>query len=211
VLFVLGSRDAVGKTLVAMTLLRLADKLGIAAAGMKPVQTGCPYTEDHDLWARDGDVLRASVRRPLAPLVTSPYRFPTPGAPAAAARRAGLRLTLEDLEAVVRSADEAVDLLVVEGTGGIDTEIAEDGTTAAFAARLGARIVLVADGDDDLDAALAKIPAEVAGVILTRVDHSDDPRVIAVLPPLDDGGRDAVELFERANVAEALLRHQVER
>ena len=209
-LFVLGTREAVGKTLVAMTLLRLADRLGIAAAGMKPVQTGCPYTEDHDLWARDGDVLRAAVRHPLPPLVTSPYRFPTPGAPAAAAARAGLDLTLADLEAAVRSAESSVDLLIVEGTGGVDTEIAEDGTTAALAARLGARIVVVADVEDDLDAVLSKVRGDVRGVILTRVERSEHPRVLLALPPLDDG-EDPVEHFVRANLAEALLEHRVER
>jgi dethiobiotin synthase len=200
VLFVLGTREAVGKTFVAMSLLRLADRLGIHAAGMKPVQTGCPYTEDHDLWARDGDVLRAAVRRPLAPLVTSPYRFPT--------RRAGIALTLADLESAVVAAAAAVDLLIVEGTGGIDTEIAEDGTSADLAARLNARTVLVADQADDLDAALARVGP--AYVILTRVRQSSDPRVVATLPELANG-EDPVTALERAGVAETLLGHTVER
>lgn len=209
-IFVLGSREAVGKTLVAMSLLRLADKLDIRAAGMKPVQTGCPYTEDHDLWARDGDVLRASVRKPLPPLVTSPYRFPTPGAPAIAARRAGLDLTAEDLIAVVETASEPVDLLVVEGTGGVDTEIAEGTTTAQLAERLAGRTVLVADGQDDLDKLVQSIGFDLAGVILTRTDASDDPRVIATIPTLGEGD-DPAEVLERAGLGETLLKTTGER
>lgn len=199
---VLGTRAGVGKTLVAMTLLRLADALEVRAAGMKPVQVGCPYSDDHDLWARDGAALRAAVRQPLPPLITSPYRFPTNDDPATAARRAGLALTLEDLENAVAEAQGRTELLIVEGTGGLDTAIAEDGTSLDFARRLNGTLVVVADDASGLGA----VPDD-AHVILTRTT-STDPRVVATLPELGDTD-DPLDAFLAADLGTTLIRPHV--
>lgn len=199
---VLGTKEGVGKTLVAMTLLRLADALDIHAAGMKPVQVGCPYADDHDLWARDGTALRAAVRKPLPPLITSPYRFPTREAPAAAARRAGLALTLADLANAVDEARARTSLLIVEATGGLDTAIAEDGSSAELARHLGGTHVVVADDPNDIDRVLDALPD--AHVILTNV-AAQDPRALVTLAPLADS-EDPLDTFLAADLATRLLR-----
>lgn len=204
-IFVIGTKPGVGKTLVAMTLLRLAGELGVRAAGMKPVQTGCPYTEDHDLWSRDGDVLRAASRHPLPPLVTSPYRFSAPGSPLEAARRAGMTLRLADLVKVVETARDATDLLIVEGTGDASTAIAEDGTTADLAIATGGRIVLVADGEDEPN---LSYPPGIAGVIVTRAQPRSAPHVLATIPPLGDGD-DALDALRSAGLGATLIRPSV--
>ncbi len=200
---VLGTREGVGKTLVAMTLLRLADALDIRAAGMKPVQVGCPYSDDHDLWARDGAALRAAVREPLPPLITSPYRFPTHEDPAIAVRRAGLALTLTDLVTAVEEARARTSLLIVEATGGLDTAIAEDGTSLELARRLGGTILVVADDPADVERIATAIPGAL--VVLTRVEASEDPRVLLALGPLGDG-HDPLDAFLAADLGARVLR-----
>ena len=178
ILFVTGTDTGVGKTVVTAALIRRFRALDLLAAGVKPVETGCTYSEDHDMIAADGAVLLAEC--PWLPaMVVAPYRFAAPVAPAVAADATGTGLRIGDLADVVRAAHRYADLLVVEGAGGALSPMAEDGVVLDLARDLGAPTLIVArDGLGTQSQTLAVIEAArqrsvvIAGVLLCR--HTED-------------------------------------
>ena len=224
-LFVLGTGPGVGKTRVACGLLAALVSRGAAAVGVKPVETGCPYGEDHDLIGQDGARLRAAGT-PLPPLVASPYRFAPPLSPAVAAEQAGLLLSIDDLVQAIRAA-ERFGRAVVEGPGGPLCPVAHDGATVDLAARLSAAVLVVgADrGGGDGQALLtleacARRGLDVRGVLLSRRD-ADGGRlfneqtiaargrvtVFATLPTMEvDDQHTVAQHLQAHGVVDALLR-----
>lgn len=177
-LFILGTGPGVGKTLVACGLLAALKAQGTTAAGIKPVETGCAYGEDHDLIGRDGTRLR-QAGLPIPPLVASPYRFAPPLSPAVAAEQAGLLITMEDLVQAVQAARAAIDFgrIVVEGPDGPLCPVAQDGATADLAARLTAAVLVVGPDREGADGqvlltleACERRGLDVRGVLLSRRD-----------------------------------------
>ncbi len=175
-LFVLGTGPGVGKTLVASGLLAALGQRGISAVGIKPVETGCPHNEDHDLVGRDGDQLRAVSPTPVPPLVASPYRFAPATSPVVAATASGLELTLDDLIQAVEIA-QGHGRTVIEGPGGPLCPLTEDAYTADLAARLSAPVLLVGQDRQGADGQiLLCIEAcrarglDLRGVMLSRRD-----------------------------------------
>lgn len=174
--------------MLAAALIRRLNQLEIPAVGVKPIEVGCTYGEDHDLMGIDGPVLRAAGRVQIPPLVASPYRFASRASPARAAEQAGLELTLADLVSTVE-AGKATGLgsVVLEGPGGPKTPLTVDGTTLDLAARLQADVFLVgapeAGAESEILLALhaaGALDVRVKGVLLTQV-HPDrlDPEVHA--------------------------------
>ena len=146
--FVLGTGFGVGKTALACAVLRSLGHRGVAAAGLKPIDTGCTYKDDHDLVSEDGERLRAASSAQVPPLVTAPYRFPSRLTPADAAATAGLELTQEDLLSTVEVAAQ-FGRAVVEGPGGPSTPLVPHMTTAELAGQLHARVIIVGRADRD--------------------------------------------------------------
>jgi len=116
-LFVTGTDTGVGKTLASAALLYALRARGADAAGMKPLASGCELTAEG--W-RNEDALAlvaASAPRPSYGDV-NPYALPLPLAPEIAARRAGVEVRLEVLEAAYERLRDQSKIVVVEGVGG---------------------------------------------------------------------------------------------
>ena len=178
-LVVTGTDTGVGKSIITAGLIRELHLKEIRAAGIKPVETGCKYAEDHNLIASDGALLNASA--PWVPANTvAPYRFAPPIAPAIAARKAGLQLRLQDLVDVIEQARHYADFLIIEGAGGALSPLTESKNTLDLAAELSAPILVSAkDTLGTQSQTLAVIEAarhrnvDILGVILTRLEEDE--------------------------------------
>lgn len=115
--FVTGTDTGVGKTVASAALLHAFRARGGGAAGMKPLASGCEHTVEG--W-RNEDALAlaaASAPRPSYSDV-NPYALPLPLAPEIAARRAGVEVRLDVLEAAYNRLHDQSKIVVVEGVGG---------------------------------------------------------------------------------------------
>jgi dethiobiotin synthase len=131
--FVTGTDTGVGKTVAGAAMARAEQAAGRRVAYFKPVQTGVGPGEPGD----------AAFVAGLGIPATDGVRLDEPLAPAVAAERAGIVIDVDAL--VVRVAAEAagVDVLVVEGAGGLLVPLAGELTMADLAARLPADVVIV--------------------------------------------------------------------
>lgn len=135
---VTGTGTEVGKTIVTAAIAALARADGREVAVVKAAQAGLNPDGTGDL---------DTVRR-LAGRVTTRElaRYPDPLAPATAARRSGLP-TVDPAQAAaaVVELDEAHDLVLVEGAGGLLVRFDDNGATLADVAwSLGAPVLVVA-------------------------------------------------------------------
>jgi dethiobiotin synthetase len=116
-IFVTGTDTGVGKTLVAVSLVKALVGHGLRVSVMKPIASGSEHTP---AGLRNGDALALAEASNLAvPYATiNPYCFEPPVSPHIAAEEAGievdLRLIRDRFEALASGADFAV----VEGAGG---------------------------------------------------------------------------------------------
>jgi dethiobiotin synthetase len=118
--FITGTDTGVGKTLVTAALARCLKQRDVSVGVMKPVETG------FDLEGVAGSdavrlVAAAGAREPVS--VVSPYRFPAPLAPFAAARRAGTVIRLDRIVAAFRTLTARHTVVLVEGAGGVRVPI----------------------------------------------------------------------------------------
>lgn len=115
--FVTGTDTGVGKTRVAVQLLRQLAAQGLRVAAMKPVAAGA-FETSHGL--RNDDALdlaaAASVRLPYE--LVNPCCLPLATSPHLAARAAGLRIDIPQLEAAYQAIAARSDIVIVEGAGG---------------------------------------------------------------------------------------------
>ena len=197
-LFVVGTDTDVGKTWVAATLARAWVQAGYRVGVIKPVSTG-GTVRDGQLRSTDADALIAAISAPGSPFPPPPHDrvapliYPLPLAPVVAARAAETPLTPATLIEAVRGAvewwvDEAeVDLLIVEGVGGLLCPVAEAGWTVAdLAVHLGYPVLIVARrGLGTLNHTLLTVEAArsraltVAGIVLNGAQPTVDPRAEA--------------------------------
>ncbi len=139
-LFIAGTDTGVGKTRVAVAVLRGAVALGLRAVGMKPVAAGIEpgATLNEDVLA-----LRAAgnVDAPLADV--NPYGFEPPIAPHLAAAAAGIAIDLGAIEAAYSRLAGRADVAVVESAGGVLVPLAARADILDIAARLEVPVLLV--------------------------------------------------------------------
>ncbi|MGH8972726.1 MAG: dethiobiotin synthase, partial [Acidimicrobiia bacterium] len=131
--FVTGTDTGVGKTVVAAALARAEAGAGRRVAYCKPVQTGLRPGEPGD-----ADFVAAAAGVP----VTEGLRLEEPLAPAVAAERAGTTIDVDALVSWCRHQAESVDVLLVEGAGGLLVPLSGAVTMADLAALLHAEIVI---------------------------------------------------------------------
>ncbi|MEW6247698.1 MAG: dethiobiotin synthase [Nitrospirota bacterium] len=138
--FVTGTDTGVGKTFVTSALARHLKHRGLAVGVMKPIETGvahdAPGLSDADRLARAAGVLDA------LDLIT-PYRFPDPLAPLAAARRAGLSVDVGVIARAVQVLRARHTVLLVEGVGGVLVPIGPQLDVRDLIARLGTPVLVV--------------------------------------------------------------------
>ncbi len=135
--FVAGTDTGVGKTLVAVGLLRRFGALGLRAAGMKPIAAGCEGRND------DVEALLAAGMGGLDRSLVCPYLFKPPIAPHIAAAEAGMKIDLAVIEMAFRQLRNQADVLIVEGVGGFRVPLDERADAGAIPKRLGLPVILV--------------------------------------------------------------------
>ena len=131
--FVTGTDTGVGKTVVAAALARAEREAGRSVAYCKPVQTGLEPGDPGD-----ADYVTAAAGVPA----TEGLRLAEALAPAVAAERAGIKVDVDALVSWCRHQADGVDVLVVEGAGGLLVPLSGDVTMADLAGRLGAEVVI---------------------------------------------------------------------
>lgn len=114
-LFVTGTDTGVGKTLVAVALLRALAAAGLRAVGMKPVAAGCDPASGANA---DVIALRAAGNVDAPEADCNPYAFADPVAPHLAAEAAGVTIRLAGVAAAGARLRARADALIVEGAGG---------------------------------------------------------------------------------------------
>lgn len=139
-IFVTGTDTGVGKTVVAVALLRALDAAGIPAVGMKPVAAGIVPGD-----AINADVAAllaaATVTAPLADV--NPYSFELPIAPHLAARASGVTIDPERIGDAYARLARLVSAVVVEGAGGVLVPLGEATDMLDLPVRLGLDALLV--------------------------------------------------------------------
>lgn len=137
VLVVTGTSTGVGKTVVTAALAAALAARGLRVGVVKPAQTGVLDGEPGDL----AEVRRLAGCANLVELA----RYPDPLAPDTAARRSGRpMLRLEQAVGAVRELASTMDVVLVEGAGGVLVRLGADGFTLRdLAVALDAPVVVV--------------------------------------------------------------------
>ena len=137
--FVTGSNTGVGKTTVAIEIVRHISKTK-AVIVRKPVETNCELSEQGYM-PKDAIALSA-VCKPQEPLKkVCPYCFEVEASAEFASNESGLKLTLEDLVLACKSYEEG--FLLVEGAGGLYSPIAEGALNIDLAVKLQLPLLIV--------------------------------------------------------------------
>ena len=132
--FVTGTDTGVGKTVACAVLAFRARTAGQSVRYVKPAQTGVKGDAPGD----------AAFVAAVAGVETAELlRFDEPLAPAVAAERAGQTIDFDSLTADVLKHETGVDLLLVEGAGGLLAPLAGNRAMADLAASLRAELVVV--------------------------------------------------------------------
>jgi dethiobiotin synthetase len=139
-IFVTGTDTGVGKTVVAVALLRALAASGQRAAAMKPVSAGiaCDASVNADV---DALVRAGNVDVALADC--NPFAFAPAVAPHLAAAGAGVHIDLAVIEAAYLRIAARSDVVVVEGAGGVRVPIDAQHDMLDIAAALRLPVLLV--------------------------------------------------------------------
>ncbi|MET0654356.1 MAG: dethiobiotin synthase [Pseudoxanthomonas sp.] len=115
--YVTGTDTGIGKTVASTALLHALRTQGLRAVGMKPVASGCEFSNQG--W-RNEDALALLAASDPQPVYAdlNPYALPLPLAPEIAAREAGVEIGLELLVPAFQKLQALADVVVVEGVGG---------------------------------------------------------------------------------------------
>jgi dethiobiotin synthetase len=166
-LFVTGTDTGVGKTVVAAAICAALRERGTAVAAWKPVVTGTddPGPADHERLGRATGADPAEV---------TPHVFGPAVSPHLAAEQAGRPLEPAELLASARAAANGVDLLVVEGVGGLLVPLTPGYLVRDLARELDLPLVVAArPGLGTINHSLLTLEAaravalRVAGIVLT--------------------------------------------
>ncbi|WKE67409.1 dethiobiotin synthase [Gallaecimonas kandeliae] len=134
-LFVTGTDTDVGKTHMGCALLSHLGRLGLKAAGLKPIASGGRIDAER-LWRH------SSLQLPLDS--HNPFHFAPPIAPHLAAAEAGVALGVDEvLKRLEPWQRQEADWLLMEGAGGWRVPLNDNETFADLAKAWGGPVVLV--------------------------------------------------------------------
>lgn len=115
--YVTGTDTGIGKTVAGTALLYALRARGLRAVGMKPVASGCEWTE-HEWRNEDAIALQAASDPRPAYADVNPFALPAATAPELAAREAGIEIGLPPIVDAYHRLAAQSDIVVVEGVGG---------------------------------------------------------------------------------------------
>ena len=142
-LFVTGTDTDVGKTFVTSLLVRELIAAGVNVGACKPVCSGSITTTSGPAWSDVEELFGAMQGRFPRDRICG-QMFDAPLAPPVAAREEGHAVDEQLLRSTVQWWNGRVDLLLIEGVGGLLCPLTEDGTIADFAAALNVSLLIVA-------------------------------------------------------------------
>ena len=142
IIFISGTDTGIGKTWVATALVRALRASGLRVAVRKPAESGCERV-DGVLVATDAEALRATAASDETIEVICPLRLAEPLAPGIAARRAGETLDVDAFVVATLERAAEVDMLLVEGAGGLLVPLMGRLSCADLALRLDAELLIV--------------------------------------------------------------------
>ena len=117
---VTGTDTGIGKTVVSCALAARARQLGLRVSAMKPIESGVVERPVSDSGlASDADRLRAACGSTLPMSVVRPYVLEEPLAPMIAAARANVQIDMGVLGSALAQVEQDVDVVLVEGAGGL--------------------------------------------------------------------------------------------
>lgn len=171
-LFITGTDTDAGKTALASALLRGFRADGRRPGAYKPAASGGDG---------DGRALWEAAGRPLRPEDVCPQSFPTPLAPHHAAAVEGRAVDDDLLVTGVEAWRGAVEIVVVEGAGGLFSPLSPRLLNADLARRLGFPLVVVDGGR------LGCVGRVLAVTIAARASGLDVAAVVISQSVADDG------------------------
>ncbi len=174
-LLIVGTDTGIGKTYLTARIARQLLEEHISVGVFKPVCSGCEEPDSPmPLW-QDVEQLSEAVRHQFPRERICPQTFRAALAPPVAARMEGRRVNRELLVEGVQWWRERVDLLLVEGVGGLLCPISDEWTVCDLAARLGFPLLIVARrGLGTINHTLLTVEVaqsrglEIAGIILNE-------------------------------------------
>ncbi len=117
-IFITGTDTGVGKTFVAVGLVRAVKERGLNVCPMKPVESGCRIRRGELIPADTVKLIKASgVTEPID--LINPYRLKHPLAPSVAAEIEGVKIKRKKILSVYNRLSKKYDIIIVEGAGGI--------------------------------------------------------------------------------------------
>jgi len=140
--FVTGTDTGVGKTVIAVALIKALHLLGLRACGMKPIETGC-IREGDILIPSDGMFIKTIARMEENVRHVSPYCFESPLAPLAASEIERVSINFEKILFAYKDLSRLYDAVVVEGIGGLLVPIKRDYFVIDLARDFGLPLIVV--------------------------------------------------------------------
>ena len=197
-LFITGTDTDVGKTYVTSLLVRELIAAGVNVGACKPVCSGSNAGPDGPTWSDVEELFTAMEGRFPRERICG-QAFTAPLAPPVAARLEGRTVDERQLHSTVQWWTGRVDLLLIEGVGGLLCPLTEDKTIADFAATLNVPLLIVARASlGTINHTLLTIEVArsrklpIAGVILNDSTGNVDP---------DAALMNAEEISRRGDVA----------
>jgi dethiobiotin synthetase len=140
--YLTGTDTGAGKTFATCALLAACAATGRRAVGMKPVASGCLWTEGG--WRNDDAVaLQAHANVDVAYAHVNPYALPAATAPEIAAALAGVEIELAPILQAYAALAAQADVVLVEGVGGWLAPLSATLDQPALARALGLPVILV--------------------------------------------------------------------
>ena len=141
-LFVTGTSTESGKTFVAALIAQSLVAEGHRTGVYKPASSDCVKVGS-EILSEDAAVLWEAAGRPLNLDAVCPQRFQAPLAPHLSARAEGREIDRDLLRTGLEPWHDQVDLMVVEGAGGLMSPIGENEFVADLAIDIGYPLVIV--------------------------------------------------------------------
>jgi dethiobiotin synthetase len=178
-LFITGTDTGVGKTYVAAAIVSLLRHQGVRVGAYKPAVSGSEQGEQGPIW-RDVELLSSALGGTFPREAICPQRFRAPLAPPVAARCEGREVDAALLRAGADWWRERVDLLMVEGAGGLLSPLTDSESVADLARDLGFPLLIIARlGLGTINHTLLTVEAAqrrglpVAGIIMNQAANPE--------------------------------------
>ena len=123
--FLTGTDTGIGKTWVTLGLMSALRAKGQKVVGMKPVASGCRQTKA-GLRNEDAESICQASTPAVSYDLVNPYAFEEPVAPHAAAEKAGVEISIPQIQAAYHQLCKLADVVVVEGVGGWRVPLSRD-------------------------------------------------------------------------------------